>query len=122
MSATHTPEQPDTNGSDSGRAGASTTSQSSCGCPDSTTSDSGSNGEHAPALSAEINADLSGVQANADVLGHDVADISINLGLIDDALGLVDSGVGTGLGLVDVGLGVVDVGLGVVDDVLCGIG
>ena len=67
-----------------------------------------------PLLAADIDADLSGVQANADVLGHDLADIKIGLGIIDDVLGLVDDGVGTGLGLVDLGLGVVD-------DVLCGI-
>jgi hypothetical protein len=82
----------------------------SCSCPSDSGSESGSNAEHAPLLSADIDADLSGVQANADVLGHDLADIKIGLGV----LGLVDDGVGTGLGLVDLGLGVVD-------DVLCGI-
>jgi hypothetical protein len=87
---------------------------SSCSCPGSTGSNSSTNAEHAPILSADINADLSGVQANADLLGHDLADIKIGLGIIDDVLGLVDDGVGTGLGLVDMGLGVVD-------DVLCGI-
>jgi hypothetical protein len=83
-----------------------------CGCPAST--GSGTSTNDAPLLAADINADLSGVQANADLLGHDLADVKIGLGIIDDVLGLVDDGVGTGLGLVDVGLGVVD-------DVLCGI-
>jgi hypothetical protein len=106
MSAPHAPQQP-----------APTTPtpppSSSCSCPGGT-SDSGSDMQHAPLLSADIDADLSGVQANADVLGHDLADIKIGLGIIDDVLSLVDDGVGTGLGLVDLGLGVVD-------DVLCGI-
>ena len=105
MSATHAPQQP---------APTTPTPSSSCSCPGGSTSDSGADTQHQPLLAANIDADLSGVQANADVLGHDLADIKIGLGIIDDVLGLVDDGVGTGLGLVDLGLGVVD-------DVLCGI-
>jgi len=105
MSAPHAPQQP---------APTEPTPSSSCSCPGGSTSDSGTDTQHPPLLAADIDADLSGVQANADVLGHDLADIKIGLGIIDDVLGLVDDGVGTGLGLVDLGLGVVD-------DVLCGI-
>ena len=39
---------------------------------------------HNPAIvSADGNADLSGVQAGADILGHDTADVSVGLGAVD---------------------------------------
>ena len=46
---------------------------------------------NAPLLSAAVNADLSGVQAAVDVLGHDTVDASIGLGALDSVLGLVDA-------------------------------
>ena len=65
---------------------------------------------NAPLISAAVNADLSGVQANADVLGHDVADVSIGLGAVDSVLALVDSN-----------LGLVDSGSDLADGLLCDI-
>ena len=39
------------------------------------------------------------VAAGVDLLGTDLADVSIGLGAVDSVLGLVDSGLGSGLGL-----------------------
>lgn len=64
----------------------------------------GSATSSAPIISAALDADLSGVQANVDVLGHD----TIELGAVDSVLGLVDSN-----------LGLVDGGLGLADGLLC---
>jgi hypothetical protein len=79
--------------------------QDACSCP---SDGSGSVVQEAPILAADVDADLSGIQANADLLGHDLADVSINLGAVGGVLGLVDSVLDTGLGLVDAGTDVVD--------------
>jgi hypothetical protein len=66
--------------------------------------------QSAPLLAAAVSADLSGVHANADVLGHDTVDASIGLGALDPVLGLVDSK-----------LGLVDSGSDLADGLLCDI-
>jgi hypothetical protein len=85
------------------------TSQSSgnssqCGSPSPGPSAPCGDAQKAPILAADIDTDLSAIQANADLLGHDLADVSIGLGVVGDVLGLAD----TGLGLVDAGTGLVD--------------
>lgn len=71
-------------------------------------SGSTSSAPNAPLISAAVNVDLSGVQANADVLGHDPAAVSSGLGAVDSVLALADSN-----------LGLVDSGSGLVDGLLC---
>lgn len=78
--------------------------QDTCSCP---SDGSSSTAQNAPILSVDVDADLSGIQANADLLGHDLADILIDLGVVGDVLGLVDSMLDTGLGLVDTGTGLI---------------
>lgn len=65
---------------------------------------------NAPLLSAAVNADMSGVQAAVDVLGHDTVDASIGLGAVESVLGLADSK-----------LGLVDTASGLADGLLCDI-
>lgn len=81
---------------------------SQCGCPSPAPSAPSSDAQKAPILSADIDTGLSAIQANADLLGHDLADVSIGLGGIGDALGLLDNG-----------LGLVDTGTGLIDSLLC---
>jgi hypothetical protein len=59
-------------------------------------------------ISAEIEAGTSGVSVGTDLLGSDLADVSVGLGAVDSVLGLVDSGLGSGLGLLDTGSGLLD--------------
>lgn len=59
-------------------------------------------------VAADIDAGTSGVSAGVDLLGTDLVDVSVGLGVLDSVLGLVDSGVGTGLGLIDTGTGLLD--------------
>lgn len=66
--------------------------------------------QSAPLIAAAVNADMSGVQAAVDVLGHDTVDASIGLGAIDPVLGLVDSK-----------LALVDSATGLADGLLCDI-
>jgi hypothetical protein len=77
---------------------------SHCGCPSPAPSAPSGDAQKAPILSADVDTDMSAIQANADLPG--LADVSIGLGVVGDALGLVD----TGLGLVDTGL---------IDSLLC---
>jgi hypothetical protein len=51
-------------------------------------------------ISADLDAGASGVSADVDLLGADLADASLGLGAVDSVLGLLDSGLG-GLGLPD---------------------
>ena len=59
-------------------------------------------------VSADIDAGTAGVSAGVDLLGTDLADVSVGLGALDSVLGLVDSGIGTGTGLLDTGTGLLD--------------
>jgi hypothetical protein len=59
-------------------------------------------------VGADVDTGLSGVDTSLDLLGLHVADVSLGLGIVEDALGIVDDALGTVLGLVDSGLGLGD--------------
>ena len=105
MSVTHSPaapEDPTTNQPTQDTPAPETTQNTSpppsttCSCPTSSpSSEPGTDAPHAALISADIDAGASGVQANIDALGHDLADVSIglgalDLGALDKVLGLVD--------------------------------
>lgn len=104
MSVTHSPapEDPTNNQPTQDNPAPETTQNTSppastaCSCPTAPpSSEAGTDAPHAALIAADIDAGASGVQANIDALGHDLADASIglgalDLGAIDNVLGLVD--------------------------------
>lgn len=92
MSEIQSTASPEDDPTDNQPAQTTTSAQNGCSCPTSTPSaDSSGDAQHAALLSADIDAGLSGILASADVLGQDLADVSIGLGLVDTVLDLADS-------------------------------
>jgi hypothetical protein len=85
------PPQPTNSSPTSPPSNSSPTSPPSQGC------DSNCDAQHAALISADVDAGSSGLQVTVDILGHNLADVSIGLGLVDSVLDLADSR----LGLVD---------------------
>jgi hypothetical protein len=98
MSSTNTDSMNTTPTNTTNDAGSQTgaSAPGTCSCPTSPApgSDPTIAAHDAPLLSANIDAGLSGILAGADVLGQDLADVSIGLGLVDTVLDLADSKVG----------------------------